>query len=267
MASVPVTELKLGICISSPLSPTLQSPHNAVAEISVARLINLYFMLIWCVMSLSEKKVFIVELRLICFQRPAPPLTRYANCIKKQGRQHILQRLKICQIYRRLGWPCSGESCLLKNSWKNLFEWWAMRKERGLCWESPVSTSRLSEPGLGPAKFRSGLRRLRARVGLRTPVFNLEWVTAIFLRPMSPPRGSGKQPRLLLSKAVSILTRVFVAPIRNKRLCCYFPDDCVLMISFLTQAEKLQFHKEPVILINVLPGLSVAEFLSKLFCQ
>ena len=83
MASVPVTELKLGICISSPLSPTLQSPHNAVAEISVARLINLYFMLIWCVMSLSEKKVFIVELRLICFQRPAPPLTRYANCIKK----------------------------------------------------------------------------------------------------------------------------------------------------------------------------------------
>ena len=84
---------------------------------------------------------------------------------------------------------------------------------------------------------------------------------------MSPPRGSGKQPRPLLFKAVSILTRVFVAPIRNKRLCCYFSDDCVLMISFLTQAEKLQFHKAPVILINVLPGLFGAEMLSKLFCQ
>ena len=68
---------------------------------------------------------------------------------------------------RCISWPCSGESCLLKNSWKNLFEWWAMRKERGLCWESPVSTSRLSEPGheVMPAKFSSGPRRRRQAAG------------------------------------------------------------------------------------------------------
>ena len=46
MASDPVTELKLGICMSSLLSPALKSPHNSVAKMSVAHLINLYFMVI-----------------------------------------------------------------------------------------------------------------------------------------------------------------------------------------------------------------------------
>ena len=195
MASVPVTELKLGICISSPLSPTLSSPHNAVAKMSVARLI--IFVIHVDLMSLPEKKVFIVELWLICFLRPAPPLTCYANFMKKkQGRQHILQRLKICQIpppWLAVFWRVMSFEELLKE-----FIWMMSYEERKgfVLRESPVSTSRLSETGLRPAKFRSGLRRLR--VGLRTPVFNLEWVTAIFLRPMSPPRGSGKQPRPLL---------------------------------------------------------------------
>ena len=220
-------------------------------------------MLIWC--PSQRKKCLSLSSGLFVSKDLRLPSRVMQTAWKKQGRQHILQRLKICQIpppWLAVFWRVMSFQELLEE-----FIWMMSYEERKgfVLRESPVSTSRLSETGLGPAKFRSGLRRLR--VGLRTPVFNLEWVTAIFLRPMSPPRGSGKQPWPLLSQAVSILTRVFVAPIRNKRLCCYFPDDCVLMISFLTQAEKLQFHKAPVILINVLPGLSVAELLSKLFCQ
>lgn len=176
----------------------------------------------------------------------------FAKCMKKDVNT-FCNDWKFAKS-RRLSWPCSGESCLLKNSWKNLFEWWAMRKERGLCWESPASTSRLSEPGLEvmPAKFRSGPRR-RRRAGPTTPVFNLEWLHYSWgqCRLLVAAASSLARP---LSKAASILTRVFAVPIREQTSLLLFPRRlCSVDFSFLTQAEKLQFHKEPVILINVLP--------------
>lgn len=132
-------------------------------------------------------------------------------------------------------------------------ELWAMRKERGLCWESLRSRRHgCRSRGWGNCQQSSGLGQAGAGPAPEARCLTSSgWL-----------HYSWGQCRLLVAAASSLgrclklfpsLLACSLRPSRNKRLCCYFPDDCVLMISFLTQAEKLQFHKEPVILINVLP--------------
>ena len=246
MASDPVTELKLGICMSSLLSP---APSLHTTQLLKCPL------LIWSICTswwFDVLRISIFELRLICFKDL--PSCFYAKCMKK-GRQHILQRLKICQIplhQLAVFWRVMSFEELLKEFI------WMMSYEERKGFVLRVSGLDVTVVGAGAWGDASKVQLWAppaapgGRAGPTTPVFNLEWL-----------HYSWGQCRLLVAAASSLgrcpklfpsLLACSLCPSGNKRLCCYFPDDCVLLISFLAQAEKLQFHKEPVILINVLPA-------------